>query len=63
MVGGEFLQALATHGGMNLHVTVPYGDNGHHIMEAVFKALAKALAQAVKFEDREKGVPSTKGVL
>ena len=60
---GEFLQALATHGGMNLHVSVPYGENGHHIMEALFKALAKALAQAVGFEDREKGVPSTKGVL
>lgn len=60
---GEFLQALATHGGMNLHVEAPYGENGHHIMEAIFKALAKALAQAVKPEDREKGVPSTKGVL
>jgi len=62
-LAGEFLQALAVHGGMNLHVTVPCGENGHHIMEAAFKALAKALAQAVKFEDREKGVPSTKGVL
>ncbi|HUW58682.1 MAG TPA: imidazoleglycerol-phosphate dehydratase HisB [Planctomycetota bacterium] len=62
-LAGEFLQALATHGGMNLHVSVPYGENGHHIMEALFKALAKALAEAVRFEDREKGVPSTKGVL
>ncbi len=60
---GEFLQALATHGGMNLHVSAPYGENGHHIMEAIFKALAKALAEAVKIEEREKGVPSTKGVL
>ena len=60
---GEFLQALATHGGMNLHVSVPCGENGHHIIEAVFKALAKALAQAIRLEDREKGVPSTKGVL
>ena len=59
----EFLQALATHGGMNLHVSAPYGENGHHIMEAIFKALAKALAQAVQIETREKGVPSTKGVL
>jgi imidazoleglycerol-phosphate dehydratase len=59
----EFLGALANHGGINLHVSVPYGDNGHHIMEAVFKALAKALAQAIKPEEREKGVPSTKGVL
>ena len=62
-LAGEFLQALATHGGMNLHVSAPYGENGHHIMEAIFKALAKSLAQAVKHEDREKGVPSTKGVL
>ncbi len=59
----EFLQAFATHGGMNLHVSAPYGENGHHIMEAIFKALAKALAQAVRLESREKGVPSTKGVL
>ena len=60
---GEFLQALATHAGMNLHVSVPCGENGHHIMEAVFKAMAKALAQAVLLDDREKGVPSTKGIL
>jgi imidazoleglycerol-phosphate dehydratase len=60
---GEFLQALANSGGMNLHVSAPCGENGHHILEAIFKALAKALAQAVKFEDREKGIPSTKGVL
>ena len=60
---GEFLQALATHGGLNLHVSAPCGENGHHIMEAIFKALAKALAQAIKREDREKGIPSTKGVL
>jgi imidazoleglycerol-phosphate dehydratase len=59
----EFLQALTAHAGMNLHVNVPYGTNGHHILEAVFKGLAKALAQAVSIEDREKGVPSTKGVL
>ena len=59
----EFLQALATHAGMNLHVDAPYGDNGHHVMEAVFKGLAKAFAQAVRRETREKGVPSTKGVL
>jgi imidazoleglycerol-phosphate dehydratase len=62
-LAAEFFQALATHGAMNLHVNIPYGENGHHIMEALFKALAKALAQAVKREEREKGVPSTKGVL
>jgi len=62
-LAAEFLQALSTHAGMNLHVDAPYGDNGHHVMEAIFKALAKAFAQAVRRESREKGVPSTKGVL
>ena len=59
----DFLQALATNGGMNLHVNVPYGRNGHHVNEAIFKGLAKALADAVSLEPREKGIPSTKGVL
>lgn len=59
----DFFQALATHAGMNLHVNVPYGRNGHHVNEAVFKALAKSLAAAVTIDQREKGVPSTKGIL
>lgn len=59
----EFLGALASHAGMNLHVNVPYGRNSHHIAEAVFKALAKALDQATQPDPRVKGVPSTKGVL
>ena len=59
----DFFQALATHAGMNLHINVPYGRNGHHINEAVFKALAKSLAAAVMIDQREKGMPSTKGVL
>ena len=59
----DFLQALATHAAMNLHVNVPYGRNGHHVNEAIFKALAKALAQAIALDSREKGIPSTKGVL
>jgi imidazoleglycerol-phosphate dehydratase len=48
---------------LNLHVNVPYGRNPHHIMEAIFKAFAKALDQAVRREDRLKGVLSTKGSL
>jgi len=48
---------------MNLHVNVPYGRNSHHIAEAVFKALAKALDAAIQADPRIKGVPSTKGVL
>jgi imidazoleglycerol-phosphate dehydratase len=59
----EFLKALATNAKMNLHVTVPYGSNNHHISEAIFKALAKALRQAISTDPRNPGVPSTKGSL
>ena len=59
----EFLRALANNARMNLHVTVPYGTNNHHIAEAIFKALGKALAMAVARDPRRKGVPSTKGAL
>jgi imidazoleglycerol-phosphate dehydratase len=59
----EFLQALVTHAKMTLHVRVPYGSNDHHIAEAVFKALARALRAAVAIDPRGGGVPSTKGVL
>ena len=60
---GEFLQAFVTHGKLTLHVAVPYGSNDHHIAEAVFKALARALRAAVAIDPRAGGVPSTKGVL
>ncbi len=59
----DFFQALTTHAAMNLHVNVPYGRNPHHIMESIFKALAKALDQAVSIDARVKGVRSTKGSL
>jgi imidazoleglycerol-phosphate dehydratase len=59
----DFFQAFVNHGGFNLHVNVLYGRNPHHIMEAVFKAFAKALDQAVRREDRIQGVLSTKGSL
>src|SRR4051812_3248839 len=59
----EFLKALATTARMNLHVTVPYGTNNHHIAEAIFKATAKALRQAVSPDPRNPDVPSTKGSL
>jgi imidazoleglycerol-phosphate dehydratase len=60
----EFLKALATTARMNLHVNVPYGTNNHHIAEAVFKALARALRQAVEIDPRRADqVPSTKGSL
>jgi len=59
----DFLQAFATHARMTLHVRVPYGSNDHHIAEAVFKALARALKTAVARDPRVRGAPSTKGVL
>jgi imidazoleglycerol-phosphate dehydratase len=59
----DFFQAFVTHGGLNLHVNVPYGRNPHHIMEALFKALAKALDQATSMDERVTGVLSTKGSL
>jgi imidazoleglycerol-phosphate dehydratase len=59
----EFFKALATTAKMNLHVNVPYGANNHHIAEAIFKATAKALRQAVSPDPRNPNVPSTKGSL
>ena len=48
---------------MTLHISVPYGDNTHHILEAVFKPAGRALDVATQPETRATGVPSTKGVL
>jgi imidazoleglycerol-phosphate dehydratase len=60
----EFFKAFATSAKMNLHISVPYGTNNHHIAEAIFKAIAKALRQAVSIDERAKDmVPSTKGSL
>ncbi len=59
----ESLRSLANAAGMNLHVNVPYASNSHHIAEAIFKALAKALRQAIAFDPRNAEIPSTKGVL
>lgn len=59
----EFLWKLALEARMTLHVIVHYGKNTHHMIEAVFKALARALDEASSIDPRVKGVPSTKGVL
>ncbi|SDI44328.1 imidazoleglycerol-phosphate dehydratase HisB [Natribacillus halophilus] len=59
----EFLGKLAVEARMNLHVIVHYGWNTHHIIEAIFKALARALSEAVDIDPRVQGVPSTKGML
>ena len=59
----EFFKSVAINGRLNLHVNVPYGTNNHHISEAIFKATAKALRQAITLDPRNNDVPSTKGLL
>lgn len=59
----EFFYAVSYAAGMNLHIKVLYGENDHHIMEAMFKAFGKALDQAVSFDERITDVLSTKGTL
>lgn len=59
----DFFQAFVSHARLTLHVNVLYGRNPHHIMESVFKALAKALDQATSLDERLSGVLSTKGRL
>lgn len=68
MIGGydscltkEFMQAFAVHGGITLHQTCEYGDNAHHITEALYKSLGMALKEAAQVVGS--GVTSTKGVL
>lgn len=59
----EFLEKFALEARITLHVIVHYGRNTHHMIEAVFKALGRALDEATSIDPRVKGVPSTKGVL
>jgi imidazoleglycerol-phosphate dehydratase len=59
----EFMTALAQNAGLTLHVRGIAGDNAHHIIEAAFKALARALREAASLDPRVGGVPSTKGAL
>jgi imidazoleglycerol-phosphate dehydratase len=59
----EFLWKLALESRMTLHVIVHYGSNTHHMIEAIFKALGRALDEATTIDPRVQGVPSTKGVL
>ena len=59
----DFLGAFANASGSTLHVEIRTGRNCHHIIEATFKACARALREAVERDARIKGVPSTKGVL
>jgi imidazoleglycerol-phosphate dehydratase len=59
----EFWRAVSSSAGLNLHVVAHHGTNSHHLIEAAFKAAARALRQAVEIDPRGAGVPSTKGVL
>ena len=59
----EFLRAVANTGKLTLHVTVEAGTNAHHMIEACFKAFARALREATSIDPTETGVPSTKGTL
>ena len=59
----EFFRAVAMHCGLTLHIRVLYGSNVHHIIEAIFKAFARAVAEASAMDPRVKGVMSSKGVL
>ena len=59
----EFFQAFANNAGANLHINVMYGENVHHILEACFKGMARALDQATQLDSRIEGVMSTKGKL
>ncbi len=59
----EFFRAVAQRGGMNLHIRIAYGENWHHMIEAVFKAFGRALRRAVSLDNRVSGVLSSKGSL
>jgi imidazoleglycerol-phosphate dehydratase len=59
----EFLRAAAINAGLTLHVALLYGVNQHHALEAMTKSVAKALRTALSVDERQSGIPSTKGVL
>ena len=59
----EFFHGFVNHSGTTLHINVPYGTNQHHIIESIFKAVAKALDVATRLDTRITGVLSTKGSL
>lgn len=59
----EFLYALAINGKFNLHINTHYGENDHHIIESIFKAMGRALRIACKIEEGNTDIPSTKGVI
>ena len=61
--GKDFLDTFAKNAGINLHVEIYSGEDTHHVLEAIFKALGIALDEATEIDVRRKGVPSTKGTI
>jgi imidazoleglycerol-phosphate dehydratase len=59
----DFFNALSIHAGLTLHIHCLEGQEGHHTLEAAFKAFGRALAEAISYDDRVSGIPSTKGSL
>ncbi|MCP4907397.1 MAG: imidazoleglycerol-phosphate dehydratase HisB [bacterium] len=59
----DFLQALSQNAGLDLHVELRYGRNPHHVVEAIFKGLARALRAAVEMDPKQSGLPTVKGAL
>jgi imidazoleglycerol-phosphate dehydratase len=59
----EFFRAFIVNGGVTMHINASYGKNSHHVIEAIFKAWARAMRQACEIEPGADTVPSTKGVL
>ena len=59
----EFFRALAMNAGLTLHITLMYGENTHHIIEAIFKAVGRAIREAAKIDEKLEGILSTKGML
>ena len=59
----EFFRAFCQNAGITLHINLMYGKNNHHIVEAIFKALAKALKEAITIDEKIDGVMSTKGII
>lgn len=61
--GEHFLKSFCNESGVNMHIDVLRGEEAHHVLEAIFKALGKALDQATQLDERVEDIPSTKGVL
>ncbi len=62
-LGEEFWRAVSSSGLLNLHVMLWHGSNTHHILEGIFKSIARSFRLAIEFDPRQQGIPSTKGIL